>query len=490
MINNTSKIFFAFLFTHLAIWTLAPALTNQNLPLDTIEALAWGSNLDWGFNKHPPLSAFAVELFYKIFENQDWAYYFLSQIAVVTSFFVVWKFSEDFFQNKIHSLITVLLLEGIYFYNYTTPEFNVYVCELPFWTLTVLYCWKGFKDNEASDWLIFGLFAALGVLSHYLFIYLLAGMDVFFLYMILKKKINFKCLVSLIPFFLVLLPHLVWLGDNDYITITYGLHRADSIDPNFFRTHLSNPLIFLGKQIGILVPFFIMFLFIASKLKTKFNFKDKKLLFLLTINIVPIILMFLTSMLMGVKIRTMWMTPFYLFSGVLIIYIFQSQINLNKLKSFVSVFLILFIFSPFAYAYVSVTQTDKRTDYPGRKIAQLVHQEWKDFIESNKTILYKKIDVVGPEEWFAGNLSYYLGGNIRSKVYMNNFSVNLHNFTFADNEFKWQGGERNSILILKGDGLRKFCDNPKYGIVFNNYLIHKAQIVDHYVCFFILKSDK
>ncbi len=74
MTNNTSKIFFTFLFTHLAIWTLIPALTNQNLPLDTIEALAWGSNLDWGFNKHPPLSAFSVEIFYQIFGNQDWVY--------------------------------------------------------------------------------------------------------------------------------------------------------------------------------------------------------------------------------------------------------------------------------------------------------------------------------------------------------------------------------------------------------------------------------
>ena len=62
-------------------------------------------------------------------------------------------------------------------------------------------------------------------------------------------------------------------------------------------------------------------------------------------------------MIMGVKIKTMWMSPFYLFFGVLVIYIFQSQINLNKLKGFVSVFLILFIFSPFAYAYVSITQT-------------------------------------------------------------------------------------------------------------------------------------
>jgi len=47
-------------------------------------------------------------------------------------------------------------------------------------------------------------------------------------------------------------------------------------------------------------------------------------------------------MFMGVKIRTMWMTPFYLFFGVVFVYIFQAQINLKKLKGFVSVFLILF----------------------------------------------------------------------------------------------------------------------------------------------------
>ena len=114
-----------------------------------------------------------------------------------------------------------------------------------------------------------------------------------------------------------------------------------------------------------------------------------------------IILMLLTSMLMGVKIRTMWMTPFYLFFGVLLIYIFQSQINLNKLKSFVSVFLILFIFSPFAYAYVSVTQTDKRTDYPGKENARIV-QEWWDNKYGGKIIM-----VIG-NEWEAGNLSYHL----------------------------------------------------------------------------------
>ena len=420
--RNINNLFYIFITTHLVIWTLIPTLTNNNLPLDTIEALAWGSNLDWGFNKHPPMSAFLVETFYQIFGNNDWAYYLLSQICVVFSFFIIWSLSKDFFENKIYSFLSILLLEGIYFYNYTTPEFNVYVCELPFWSLTVFYCWKGFKNNKYTDWLLFGIFAAFGILSHYLFIYLLLSLDLLFLYMLIKKKIDFKCMVSLIPFLIVLLPHLIWLTENNYITIGYGLHRTGSGEQNFLD-HIIHPLIFLGKQIGILIPFFLMLLLLSSKFKIKSNFKDNKLLFLLAINIIPIALVFLTSMIMGVKIKTMWMTPFYLFFGVLVIYIFQSQINLNKLKGFVSVFLILFIFSPFAYAYVSITQKDKRTDYRGKEIAQEIQNYW------DKKEFNLPINVVLGNEWLAGNLSYHLKSR---PVWEGNIEDNLYNF----NEFK------------------------------------------------------
>jgi len=405
MANNTlKKIFFYFLISHLLIWTLVPFLSNSNLPRDTIEALAWGSNLDWGFEKHPPLSAFAVEIFYQIFGNQDWAYYFLSQIFVVSAFFIVWVFSKEFFKNQIYCLISILLLEGIYFYNFTTPEFNVNVCQLPFWALSVLYAWKGFKDNKNSDWLLFGLFAALGILSKYLFIYLLVAMDLFFFYMIVKKKVSLKSLISLIPFFLVLSPHLIWLTENNYITITYGLHRTSDAfyagDPQLFN-HIKYPLTYLAKQIGVLIPFFVMLIFAISKFKTKFNFKDKRLIFLLAINILPLIFMFLTSLLFGVKIRTMWMTPFYLFFGILIVYILQKNIKLKKIKNFYIVFLVFFILSPSCYFLNSKIKKDQRLDYPAEEISEEVQKNWNKNFKND-------INIVVGQAWWAGNLSYHL----------------------------------------------------------------------------------
>jgi len=402
---DINKLFYSFIIIHLILWTLIPSFTNNNLPLDTIEALAWGSNFDWGFNKHPPASTLFLNVFYQIFGSQDWAYYLLSQIFVLTAFVVVFKFAEELFKNKTLSLISVLLLESIYFYNFTTPEFNVNVCQLPFWALCVYYSWKLFDKQSITfkDCFWLGVFAAIGFLSKYLFIYLLLAIDLLFFYTIFikrYKKFDFKYLISLEVFIILLVPHLIWLTNNDYITITYGLART-GLENSSLLDHIIYPLKFLGKQIGILTPFFIMSFFLIKRFKFKISLKDKKLLFLIFINLVPIVLMFLTSMLTGSKIRTMWMTPFYLFFGVLIVYIFQKQINLKKLNGFISAFLILFIFSPFAYAYISITKTDKRTDYFGKEIAEKTQYSWD---QDHK----EPINVVLGDEWQAGNLSYHL----------------------------------------------------------------------------------
>tara|TARA_B100000242_G_scaffold293629_1_gene272376 strand:- start:868 stop:2190 length:1323 start_codon:yes stop_codon:yes gene_type:complete len=419
--KNINNIFFIFVLSHLIIWTLIPSLTNKNLPLDTIEALAWGSNLDWGFNKHPPMSAFFSEVFFNIFGAQDWAYYFLSQIFLVTAFYYVFKLACEILKNLKLALISVLLLVSIYFYNFTSPEFNVNVCQLPFWSLVVYYSWKIYnsKKIEFKDCFLIGLFGAIGFLSKYLFLYLLTSICLLFVYSIFinkTKKFDFKYLIIFEVFLVLLVPHLIWLFNNEFITITYGLKRT-GLEENVILNHIQNPIIFLFKQIGLLVPFFFLLWLLIKKIKFKINLRDKKLLFLVFINIVPIVLMFLTSLISGSKIRTMWMTPFYLFFGILFVYLFQLQINIKKLKSFLYGFLFLFFLSPVLYSYISLTKKDKRTDYPGKEIATKVQIVWsKDF--------EREIEFVTGDEWKAGNLSYHLESRPKWEGYLNEKILN------------------------------------------------------------------
>ena len=402
--KNINNIFFIFAITHLIIWTMIPSLTNSNLPLDTIEALAWGSNLDWGFNKHPPMSAFFSEVFYNIFGSQDWAFYLLSQIFVVISFYFIFKFAFEILGNIKLSLISVLLLEAIYFFNFTTPEFNVNVCQLPFWSLVIYYSWKIYdaKEIQFYDCFLIGLFAAIGFLSKYLFVYLLLSISLLFIYVIYKKfkNFDFKYLIIIEIFLVLLVPHLIWLFDNNFITVSYGLKRS-GLEETGILNHVKYPITFLLKQIGILIPFFFLMWLLIKKIEIKFNFNDRKFLFLLSISILPIFLIFVTSAITGSKIRTMWMTPFYLPLGIFSVYLFRSQINLKKINSFLVGFLFLFFLSPSLYAYISITKTDKRTDYPGKEIAAKVQFTWEQDFE-------KEIEFVTGDEWKAGNLSYHL----------------------------------------------------------------------------------
>ena len=399
--KNITKAFVLFIFFHLFFWTLVPSISNENLPLDTIEALAWGSNLEWGFNKHPPLSAFAVEFFYMIFGPNDWAYYFLSQIFVIVAFIYVWKFSNEIFENKIYSLSSVLVLSGIYFYNFTTPEFNVNVSQLPFWALTIYFFWKGINSNNRINWILFGIFSALGFLSKYLFIYILISLLIFFISNLEKnKKYIVNYFLSIIISLAILAPHFIWLLKNKFITITYGLSRSALTDAIWIN-HLVNPLIFLIKQIVILSPFLVLISILLKKFKFKFNIKNRKTLFLISINLIPIILILLTSIVSGAKIRTMWMTPFYLFFGTLFIEVFRRSIDLKKINSFYLASIFLLISSPIIYFGISTYDQKKRTDFPGKEIARLVQNKWdENFIND--------IKIVVGDEWFAGNLSYHL----------------------------------------------------------------------------------
>ena len=409
-----NRLFYYFLLTHLVIWTLVPSITNHNLPLDTIEALAWGSNLDWGFNKHPPLSALAVKIFYQIFGSQDWVYYLLSQLFVIIAFYYVFKLSKEILNTEKHALLSVLLLEGIYFYNFTTPEFNVNVCMLPFWAMTAYYAYKCLKDHLTKDYIILGIVAALGFLSKYLFIYLLIGIKIFYIFYIRKNNFKINYIVPGIIFLLILTPHLIWLTENNYITIAYGLKRTGEIKS--YLDHIILPLTFLGKQAGILIPFFILLFILTKTIKTNFSFKDQNLLYILSITILPILLIFLTSAIIGAKIRTMWMTPFYLYIGTLFIYLFQNHINLNQLKVFNYVFIILFLLSPLLYGYISISQTHKRTDYKGKEIAKVV--------EKNLTRLdYNNVMSVTGNEWIAGNLCYHLKYRPKCKIIDTNLTI-------------------------------------------------------------------
>ena len=406
--NKEKKFFYLLCLYHLIIWTIIPYLSNRNLPLDVIEALAWGQNFDLGYTKHPPLSGWIPGMLFKFFGNKDWVYYLLSQIFIIVSFIFIWKLASLFFKKKIYVLLSVLSIEGIAFFTFETPQFNVNICQLPLWIGTIYFFLKSIKNNKISDWIFLGIFSAFGFLTKYIFLYLLTSLFFYLVFILIKnKKFYFNFFYSLLTFLLIIYPHLQWLSQNDFSTINYALKRGGLNEPNIYN-HFLNPLKFLITQIIISFPFFLLIYLLIKKIKIRLPLKNEKFIFLLFSFLLPFFLILATSIITGSRIRTMWMIPFYSLIGIFFIYLYEDYINLKKLKNFKILLIIFLILSPALYSLRSI-YFDSRTGYEGKIIASEIEKEWK-------TISKVNISNVGFSEWYAGNLSYQLAN--RPKVFL------------------------------------------------------------------------
>ncbi|MEK0436666.1 MAG: hypothetical protein RLZZ530_632, partial [Pseudomonadota bacterium] len=425
----------------------------KNLPLDVIEALAWGQDFNLGYNKHPPLSAWIPGFFFKIFGNKDWIYYLLSQVFIVISFIFLWKLSSLFFKKKSQILLSILAIEGIAFYTFDTPQFNVNICQIPLWIGTVYFFFKSIKNNKIINWIFLGVFSALGFLTKYIFAYLLISL---FFYLIFistkKKKISFNFLYALLSFLLITIPHLQWLIQNDFTTLYYAIKRGGLNEFNIYN-HLLNPVKFLMNQIIVLLPFLLLIYILVKKIKVKLPINNEKFIFLLFSFLIPFFLILITSIITGSRIRTMWMIPFYSLIGIFFIFLYQNEINSKKFKNFFILLIIFLIVSPILYSLRSI-YSDSRTSYDGKKIALQVEQEWKNISKD-------KISNVGFSEWYAGNLSYQLGN--RPKIFLE-----------ENNDFY----KKPAVIIAKDIG-PSLCNRKNTNI--KNILYKK--IDNHDVCF-------
>ena len=100
------------------------------------------------------------------------------------------------------------------------------------------------------------------------------------------------------------------------------------------------------------------------------------------------------------------------------------------MRAFTFVFLALFFLSPILYSYISITQTDKRTDFGGEKLAE----QAKLFYETEGKN-FGKIEYIKGNEWIAGNISYHLPE--RPKWIYSSNEVQLCNKDMKCLTYKW-----------------------------------------------------
>ncbi|MBN9565000.1 MAG: glycosyltransferase family 39 protein [Alphaproteobacteria bacterium] len=439
---------------HLLVWTLVPAIVQTNLHIDVVECLAWGKEWQWGYHKHPPLHAWVTEIFFMPFGKAIWPGFFLSQLCVILTFICVWRFGKPII-GKTRTIVAIGLLEGIIYFQYTTPEFNSNVSLLPLWSWAIYSFYLALKRESVWYWLMFGIMMGLSILSKYASL-LLGG--VFFTFLVFTqtgRQVWRKpgVYISGAAIVVILYPHIQWVLANEGHTIAYFLARSQAHShPWWYR--LIFPMNFLLGQIvavlGMVVAFVIIFRNQLAKsqlhLKRFFSVSAQERwekTFIKFIALGPLLLVLLVSFILNIRLRTMWGMPFFTFLPFLLVVDFVPYISSGALKKFFRSVCVLMFLSTLAYAgtyYLEpyVLHKAKRGHFPGRVMAERITQSWYEYT-------HLPLQYVMGEIWEAGLVGFYSAD--RPSVFINgDYSISSW---IKPGQLKEAGGV--IVWLIKGD---------------------------------------
>lgn len=338
---NLDKIFIIFLILHVSLWSLLP-LIREILPIDAMECVYWGSLLDFGTNKHPPLAAWLAYFVHYIFKS-DFSVYLLGQISILFGFIYMFKLSCLFF-DKTKAVLSVMIMEACFAYTYMGiyDGFNPNFLLLAFLPAITYYFYRATHEAGIKYWILLGIFVGLSFLAKYqtlmlfipLFLYLLiadTGRKAF-----KNKGFYFASGIA----FLLVLPHIIWLYNYDFFSFNYFLQCEDKY-ATFYHgplKYIYSPFIFLFNQfiavLGTLFIYFSALLFSKEKLSENENSNDTKI-FLICAGIMPVILQSLHG-LNGNYMIPQWGYSLLFLSGVLLFYFFPFKLSDKVIKYIIS----------------------------------------------------------------------------------------------------------------------------------------------------------
>jgi len=386
---------------HVVFWTLVPWAVNDALPLDTIEALAWGHEWRWGYDKHPPLSAWAAEAAGILAGGHDAGLYALSALCTAGGMLAAWVLARELLGPR-RGLMSLVLLEGVYYHNFTAPEFNVNVLQIPLWGFAILAYWRALSTGRTRWWALLGVCAGLALLTKYLAGALLIAIA---LHALLAQR---RVLRSAGPYLaaavcaVIFAPHAVWLAQHDYISLLYGVRRAGGAG-HAWLDHLINPARFLLAQLaacGALV--WLMLVWKPSRRRA--DPRDHRA-FLLFMTIGPVGVLAALSLVTALGLRSMWATPMLLTTGACALAFFDVGFPAVKRRDGIIWSVLIITLPVLVYAGTSeltmrLRDKPKRVNYPGRAIAAGVSRAWRE--HTDRPLL----TVIG-NEWDAGLVGWY-----------------------------------------------------------------------------------
>lgn len=225
------------LILNLLVWVVARFISDTNLDPygDMLENFAWGQEFSWGTHKHPPLIGWVVGLWFSLLPRNDAAYFLLSYLNVLLGLIGVYRVTILLGFARV-AAPAVLLLAMALPYSTLAVKFNANAILLSLWPWVVFGWLKSQQEihTNANTWtILFGVLSALALLGKYFSGVLMVGL----LLASFSSQEGRQWLRSVKPwlssviFALILSPHILWLFDNNFISLAYITAQSETKAP-------------------------------------------------------------------------------------------------------------------------------------------------------------------------------------------------------------------------------------------------------------------
>jgi 4-amino-4-deoxy-L-arabinose transferase-like glycosyltransferase len=384
-----------------AIWTAVPALFHTSLPLDVVrEGLAWGHEWQWGYEKHPPLTSWLIELSFDALG--DVGPFLLSQLAIAATYTFVYLLGCEVMEPR-RAAAGTLLLAGSFYFSFPTPEFNQNVAQMPLWACAVFAFYRSIHSGRLRWWLLLGVAIGLGGLVKYSVAVLALAMGLY----LLAMPSYWAALATAGPYLAVAVslslmsPHFYWIVHNDFVTLRYAVNRAGHAATLLDR--FSQPLHFLAAQVadqlGILALLGLAGFLGRGALERGPTRRDEGLRFLLFFGLAPAGIVALGSLATGFGLRDMWGAPMWNCSGLLAVMLLRGRTGRVSLRRLVLGVAMLLSIVPAAFGVAATIGSPgprgPRTAWPDRAIAAA-------FADGYRAATGCTLRIVAGSGWLAG----------------------------------------------------------------------------------------
>jgi 4-amino-4-deoxy-L-arabinose transferase-like glycosyltransferase len=400
------------LIAYALVWTGFRVLATmpRDLHADVTEVYGWSRDLAFGYDKHPPFSAFVTKAWLTLVPVSDLSFHLLATANIALTLYIAFATMRRYMTSE-KSLFGLALLMLVPFFNFIALKYNANAVLLPLWAATI-YCFL--RAFERPGWLwgaLAGLGAGCSMLGKYWSIVLVASLGL----AALADPRRAALFRSPAPWLMVvvggvvLAPHLWWLVVHHFPTFGYAAgHSAAG-----FAENLRDTGGYLAGCLGyVAVPLVVAAWLLRpsrAALRDIVLPRDPQRRLVLTIQLAMILLPVPLALVSGIRIVPLWTMPAWTLLPLLLLaspQIAVDRLALRRLAAGVALFTLAMLpvaplvalanhlnSPPGSYEYASV-------------LAGHIEREW-----SQRSDL--PIPFVAGETTLATNTAYYLRTHVR-----------------------------------------------------------------------------